>query len=172
MNRLLFSLFLVFVMLASSCSLTRRAQWDEDNPTTVILVRHAEKGGGDNPDLSVEGRARAQRLAVVLQRVSLDAIYSTDTRRTKQTAQAVADAKGIRVQEYEANDLDDLIREIQRRNRGNTVLVVGHSNTTSELASKLDPGSSYPQIPEEVYDEMYIVTDAGTDEAEVLILKF
>ncbi len=172
MNRLLLSLTLVFLMLASSCSLTRRAQWDDDDPTTVILVRHAEKGGGNDPDLSVEGRARAQRLAVMLQRIDLDAIYATDTRRAKQTAQAVADAKSQRVQEYRADNLDDLIREIQRRNRGNTVLVVGHSNTTPELAGKLDPGSSYPQIPEEVYDELYIVNDAGTREAEVLIIKY
>ncbi|MBM4063906.1 MAG: hypothetical protein FJ265_22835, partial [Planctomycetes bacterium] len=42
------------------------AQGRGDPATTVVVVRHAEKGDGDDPDLTQAGRARAERLAAVL----------------------------------------------------------------------------------------------------------
>ena len=60
--------------------------------TRVYIVRHAEKGtmpAGD-PDLTEEGRARAQALAGSLRNKEIKAIYSTQTRRTQQTAEPLS----------------------------------------------------------------------------------
>src|SRR5688500_14064873 len=72
--------------------------------TTFILVRHAEKAddGTGDPDLKPEGFERAKQLAALLKNTSLDAIYSTKYRRTKNTVSAVAQGKGLEVQFYES----------------------------------------------------------------------
>ena len=83
-------------------------------PTTLILLRHgatpltAEKrfSGLGDPDLAETGRAQvaavARRLAA---RGGIDAIVSSPLRRTRQTAQAVAEALGLDVH------VDDEFRE-------------------------------------------------------------
>ena len=70
--------------------------------TTFIMVRHAETtGSGSNPNLSVDGQSRANRLSQMLEKVNLNAIYSTNYNRTKQTAQPAATAKGITITTYD-----------------------------------------------------------------------
>jgi broad specificity phosphatase PhoE len=58
--------------------------------TTVWIVRHAEKDTSFanrlNPDLTVVGMQRAKDLAAYLQKENIVKIFSTDTKRTKQTA--------------------------------------------------------------------------------------
>lgn len=159
-------------LLIAACGSLGPRNWEDGDPTTIILVRHAEAGSGNDPDLTVEGRARAQRLAVMLQRVDLDAIYINDTRRARQTAEPTAENKRVRTQRYESDELDNLLRDIQRSNRGETVLVVGQSDTTPALFGRLVRGVSAEPIPGSEYDNMYIVSNAGTERARLLILKY
>lgn len=168
-------IYLVIIALCVSicaCRTGGPGSWDPNDPTTVILVRHAEQRTGDNPGLSPEGRLRAQQLAVTLQRVDLHAIYSTDTRRTQQTAEPIADDKRLRVERFDRDRVDRLIDDIRRRHRGGTVLVVSHADTLAELAALLDPGVNYDPLPASVFNNLYIVTDAGTNRAEVLVLQY
>src|SRR5205823_9140645 len=60
--------------------------------STIFIVRHAEKAasGGDNPDLSEAGRARAETLASMLKDAGVSAIYVTEFKRTQQTAAPLA----------------------------------------------------------------------------------
>ena len=60
--------------------------------STIFIVRHAEKAtsGGDNPDLSEAGRARAETLASMLKDAGVSAIYVTEFKRTQQTADPLA----------------------------------------------------------------------------------
>lgn len=169
----IFSCIAVFFTLfcCFSCR-TGGPNWDPDNPTTVILVRHAEQATGRDPNLLPEGRVRAQQLAVVLQRVDLDAIFSTDTRRSEETAKPVADDKRLRIQEFDPRQEKRLIDEIRRRHRGGTVLVIAEEDPIAVLTSLLDPGVNYNPVPSNVFDNMYIITDAGTRRAEVLILHY
>jgi broad specificity phosphatase PhoE len=73
--------------------------------TTLLLARHGEtdwnrarrwQGHADRP-LTERGRAQAARLAERLADVALDAIYSSDLRRARETAEAVAHAQGVDV---------------------------------------------------------------------------
>ena len=106
----------------------------------VVVVRHAEKlaDDGKDPALSEAGRARAQRLAELLRDAPLAAVYSTDTRRTRETAQPSASTHGLTVKRYDAGiSAFDFVSQILIANPRGAILVVGHSNTAPEIASRL-----------------------------------
>ena len=81
--------------LLASIPLAACASSPAPDARQIYLVRHAEKAAGDDPDLTVVGRARADILANELKQAGLTAIYSTDTRRTRQTALPIAKATGL-----------------------------------------------------------------------------
>jgi broad specificity phosphatase PhoE len=73
--------------------------------TTLLLARHGEtdwnrarrwQGHADRP-LTERGRAQAEELAERLADVTLDAVYSSDLRRARETAEAVARAQELGV---------------------------------------------------------------------------
>jgi broad specificity phosphatase PhoE len=75
--------------------------------TTLLLARHGEtdwnharrwQGHADRP-LTDRGRAQAADLAERLADIPLDAVYSSDLRRARETAEAVAHAQGLEVVE-------------------------------------------------------------------------
>jgi 2,3-bisphosphoglycerate-dependent phosphoglycerate mutase len=74
-------------------------------PTLVILARHGEsdwnaagryQGHADRP-LTGRGRLQAEELAARLAKVPLDAVYSSDLMRARDTALPVAEAHGLGV---------------------------------------------------------------------------
>jgi len=149
---------LIVLFFSVSCS---GAPSDELH--TVYLVRHAEKAadGSKDPALTACGRKRAQSLAQFFRAVELDAIYSSDYRRTRETALPIAAAQDIKLGFYNPAELIAfalLLRELKR-----DVLVVGHSNTTAELAGLLIDDSNYGSFEESVYDRIYqvVLTDSG-----------
>jgi phosphoserine phosphatase len=75
--------------------------------TTLLLARHGQsdwnaerrwQGHADRP-LSERGRLQAEALAERLAEVDLDAVYSSDLRRTRETAAVIAERKGLEVLE-------------------------------------------------------------------------
>jgi broad specificity phosphatase PhoE len=73
--------------------------------TTLLLARHGETDwnrtfriqGSSDIELNELGRRQAQALARELTDVDLDAIYSSDLRRARATAEAVAATHGLEV---------------------------------------------------------------------------
>jgi 2,3-bisphosphoglycerate-dependent phosphoglycerate mutase len=109
-------------------------------PGAVFLVRHAEKADVPNdPDveLSELGKANAQALAAWFEGKSLDAIYTTHLRRTQQTALPLATARDLELRVLPAGDTPRLMQRLREKHCGQTVLVVGHSNTVADVAQKL-----------------------------------
>jgi bisphosphoglycerate-dependent phosphoglycerate mutase len=51
----------------------------------------------------------------------------------------------------------DLLKEIQKKHRGETVLIVGHSNTVPEIIKHLSHIDVTP-ISENEFDRFYVVT--------------
>jgi len=143
--------------------------------TTVFLVRHAEKvaDGSTDPELTDEGRARAERLVAMLAEVHLDAVYSTPFKRTRDTASPVAAAKGLEVTITEVGTgfVDRLAKQILDENRGKTVLVVGHSNTLGPTIASLGGGPSF-EIDEKIYGDLFVCVLPDDGEAKLLRLKF
>lgn len=134
---------------------------------TVWLVRHAEKvDDGRDPELSLEGRARADLLADRLADAGITAVHTTDYLRTRHTAQPVADALGLEPVLYDPGALEAFAAEL--REAGGIHLVVGHSNTTPALVEALG-GDPVSPIDEAEYDRLYRVwlDEDGTVRSEL-----
>ncbi len=132
----------------------------------AYLVRHAEKVlDVADPGLTEDGHKRAQDLADELGAAGLTAIWSTNYRRTLATGALIAEQTGLEVQLYDPRDLDGFAA-ILKADRGQTVLVIGHSNTTPYLAEALggDAGSPIEEASE--YDRLYVV-DLATGASEL-----
>lgn len=115
----------------------------EHDTTVVIVIRHAEKDSvprGD-PPLTQAGRARAAALIDALSSAHVQAIITTQLRRSRETAAPLAAALHI-VPEIvpRGNSIEAHARAVSaavRRHRGQTVLVVGHGETVGAIMSAL-----------------------------------
>ena len=163
--RYLFYTLLLFAGLLLSCSENAgtddHSSADRDRTTVIYLSRHAEKAGGDDPELLPEGRARADRLATRIGK-NLDAVYATGYRRTQQTAAPAARAAGVRVRKYNAGKAASRMTERWRkRHRGDTILVVGHSNTVPDLLNALVGEQRYTDLAAGEFSRLFRVTIDG-----------
>jgi broad specificity phosphatase PhoE len=152
--------------------------WGTATSTTVVLVRHAEKqmNAGDDPSLTPAGQARAALLAKMFgDRAALgglDAIYVSPTRRSHETAAPLAAKLSIKVTEGPEDDVKRLGRQVLREHQGGRVLIVGHSNTVPGLVAILSGHGKVPEIGDEEYSTMYIVTVPRIGHANVLRLTY
>jgi broad specificity phosphatase PhoE len=144
-------------------------------PTTVILVRHAEKKvvppENKDPDISDEGQARAKEIARMFSGAGIAAIYATQFKRTQQTVKPLADRLGIAVTKVEAKKTSDLVALIRSANAGQTIFVAGHNNTVPEIIAALG-GPQLPTIPETEFDNLYILTIQKDGVTRLLQLKY
>ncbi|MBB4078192.1 broad specificity phosphatase PhoE [Lewinella aquimaris] len=166
---------LLTILLAYACDPAAREAKRaaaREQVTTFILVRHAEKGFGDDPNLTPQGQERAQRLSEMLSTEAIDRVYTTDTKRTRQTAQPTADAHGLKVNFYKTEDLPSFASRVRRAHVGETVLIVGHSNTTPEVANLIARSSDLDRFSELDYGNLLIVTVPPTGESRVLKLRY
>ena len=142
--------------------------------TTVILVRHAEKADASaDPQLSEAGRARAEELLRVVGSNRIDAIYATPYHRTRQTAAPLSAALSLMAEERQPGPAyaAELAAKIRKNHMGQTVVVVGHSNTTQQLIVALGVETA-PKIEESTFDNLFIVTLAGDAAPRLLSLRY
>ena len=169
---LFFPLLLVFLFACGPSGGETDGAETQDAVSTFILVRHAEKGDGDDPDLTPEGAARAERLRDRLAQEHVTKIYSTDTRRTRQTAAPTAEEAGLEVMVYSPDDLDGFARSLKQQSSGETVLIVGHSNTTPALANLLSETGQLTAFDDSDYGNLLIVSVPQTGKARVENLRY
>ncbi len=132
----------------------------QEQVTTYVLIRHAEKDltqSTNDPDLSPEGKKRAQRLAALFKEGEVTAIYSTPYKRTRQTVEVLAANKGLTITDYSANKEEE-IDAMLKAHAGGTIVVVGHSNTTPWFANKLLGVEKYRPMEDGDYDNVWVVT--------------
>ncbi|MEP7016142.1 MAG: phosphoglycerate mutase family protein [Verrucomicrobiota bacterium] len=123
----------------------------------VVIVRHAEKetSASKDPDLSPAGKARADALARMLKDAGIAAIFTSEFKRTQQTAAPIASSSGVKPTIVAAKDTAALVSKLHELS-GNA-LVVGHGNTIPELVKAL--GIDAPiVIPDNDYAELFLVT--------------
>lgn len=134
---------LLLICLLAACS-----------TTTVYVVRHAEKvDETDSTDLSRAGQQRAFALADVLAKRGIDSIFTTPYRRTRQTAQPLAQRLNIQPVTYPASPVNGIIQRVNRI-RHRTVMIVGHSNTILPIAQGLGARPTMSQIEPGDYDNL------------------
>jgi broad specificity phosphatase PhoE len=129
----------------------------EPKEKTIFIVRHAEKQlVGDDPDLAQVGHIRATKLAQILAEKDIKHVFSTNYKRTKNTAAPTATAAGLEVQTYDPRDNDELVAQL--RDLEGNILVVGHSNTVGQIANYfVGDGEKYVDLEDTEYEFIYMV---------------
>jgi phosphohistidine phosphatase SixA len=150
--------FFFFVVILSLCFISCSR--------TVYVIRHGEKVTSDNaskmmdndPPLSDAGKVRALVLKNELAAKHITHIYSTNTIRTRSTAEPLSQAVKVNVELY--NNIDSLVGTI-RSAKGN-VLVVGHSNTVDDIVNKLCGQTKIAtDLNDGEYDNLFVVKIKG-----------
>ena len=134
----------------------------------VIVVRHAERAdagapqgrmtAAPDPPLSAAGKARAEKLASMLSAAGVTAIYTTEFKRTQQTAAPLAAMLGVTPKTMPSNDTAALVADLRARHARDIVLVVGHSNTVPDVIKAF--GGPVVTIGDDEYDNVFIVVPA------------
>lgn len=129
----------------------------QHNITTYYFIRHAEKvDNSQNPDLSEKGLKRAELWNKIFSEISFDKIYSTDYKRTIQTASPTVTAKKIQIKLYNPKTLN--IESFKKETLGKKVLIVGHSNTTPKFVNQMINQKIYADIEDGTFGNLYMVT--------------
>jgi phosphohistidine phosphatase SixA len=138
---------LIIGTVFSSCSST----------STIYIVRHGEKvAPSGDVALSAEGLQRAEILKDSLVNKKINAVYSTNFKRTQQTATPTATHFGTAIMTY--SNADSLMKVLVNRKHANT-LVTGHSNTVPNMLRAVGLQVSFlGNIPDNQYDNFFIVT--------------
>ena len=135
----------------------------QQEKTTYYLIRHAEKDrtniANKNPELSKKGKERAKKWSKIFDELKIDVIYSTNYKRTLQTAATTAKNKKLKVKKYHPNTID--MASFLKETKGKSVLIVGHSNTVPNFTNKLIGNGQYLNMDDDDNDNLYLVTIEG-----------
>jgi broad specificity phosphatase PhoE len=135
----------------------------------VLLVRHAERADGGaapgatmtksaDPPLSAAGEARAAKLAAMLADAGINAIFSTELRRTQDTVKPLSQQIRVPVTTMRANDTAALAAKLKASHGNDIVLIAGHSNTVPDIIKAL--GGPAVTIPDSEYDNLFVLVPA------------
>ena len=144
--RLLLTIFLAFSIPENDCS-------------TFYLIRHAEKVRTNktdrDPALNKKGIIRAQNWKEYFINKDISKIYSTNYKRTLETVKPIQEAIGLTAILYSPSSID--YKDFISSNKGEVVLIVGHSNTIPNFANELINDQVYDQIDDLNNSNLYVV---------------
>ena len=144
--KLLLTIFLVFSIPENDCS-------------TIYLIRHAEKvrtnKSDRDPKLNEKGILRALNWKEYFLDKDITKIYSTNYKRTLETVKPFQEAIGLATILYSPSSID--YKDFISSNKGEIVLVVGHSNTIPKFVNELINDQVYAQIDDLNNSNLYIV---------------
>lgn len=142
--------------------------------TTFILVRHAEKDLTitQDPPLSEQGVNRAKKLAGLLESQDISALYSTPYSRTQQTLQPIAKAQGLAITSYSPSAGPPWLTELYEKHPGESIVIVGHSNTIPTLANHLLGSDKFVPFSEDEYSNLIIIVGREMGEGKLIRLKY
>ncbi|HEY0956382.1 MAG TPA: histidine phosphatase family protein [Roseateles sp.] len=130
-------------------------------PDLVVLVRHAERAAepAGDPALTPAGEQRAQALAQALAGLRVNAIITTQFRRTRDTGAPLARALGVQplVIDTKAGHVQAMADAV--RAQTGVVLVVGHSNTVTAVLAALG-GPKLAELCETSFHHAFVLQPA------------
>jgi broad specificity phosphatase PhoE len=154
------------VIVALAAAPTARAQ------EAIYIVRHAERlDQSSDSALSTEGIGRADRLRDMLRSAGVTHIFTTNLRRTIETAKPLADALGVAPQALTGADMRPLAARLAALKPHDRALVVGHSNTVPALLRALNVIAPVT-IADAEFDNLFIVVPQKDAAPVLLRLKF
>jgi phosphohistidine phosphatase SixA len=98
-------------------------------------------------------------------------VYTTDLKRTIETAAQLAAATDLRAEQLPAADTQALVARLAALGPRDRALVVGHSNTVPELIRALRSDTPVT-VPDEEYDNLFIVVPHKNAASTLLRLKY
>ena len=143
--------------------------------TVVFLVPAAQKEPGtiEDPPVSPEGEARAQRLAHVFGETAgsggLDAIYVSSERRAQQTAAPLVERLQRSPVVFDASDARSTAAQALHAQGGGTVLVVASGAALAQMLAELT-GMQQP-LPALDPDLIYVVSIPSIGRAHLARLR-
>lgn len=152
--------FLAFVVALPALAI------GQSSPTVVIIARHAEKGTtpANDPPLTDAGVARAKALAVAVADAKIQAVITTQLVRTRETGRPAAEARGLAMETVAVSGAAAVhaqaVADAVRKHAGQTVLVVGHSNTVNLIVGALG-GPKIPDLCDSQYSNLYTLVLDG-----------
>lgn len=154
-------LLLSVLTLVAACKESGKINLAEKENTSVYyFIRHAEKDRSDstnkNPSLTIQGLERANKWALFFKDKNIAAVYSTNYKRTQQTAQPIAKEQNLEIISYTTKEL--ILEKFIANNKGKNIVIVGHSNTTPELVNSLLGEKKYEDIADSENNNVFIVT--------------
>ena len=156
--KLLLTIFLAFSIPENDCS-------------TFYLIRHAEKvrinKTDRDPALNEKGMIRALNWRDFFIDKDISKIYSTNYKRTLETVKPIEVATGLTAILYSPSSID--YENFISSNKGEIVLVVGHSNTIPDFVNELINDQVYSQIDDLNNSNLYIVSLCGSNISHRLI---
>jgi broad specificity phosphatase PhoE len=169
----------IMVFLGLSSATFAAWIWGTAGSTTVIVIRHAEKDlsvSVTDPPLTAAGQARAALLANMFgdgkSLGHLDAIYVSPALRNRLTAAPLASRLGIVAAVVPADDPRGLARRALHEHAGGRVLIVGHSDTVPQIVAALSDNAKIPEIEDQEYGTMYVVSVPRIGHANLLRLRY
>ena len=134
----------------------------ENNITTVIVIRHAEKSddGTSDPSLSPDGLKRAEKLANYFNDTKIDSLFATPYKRTKETLSFLASSKKLDIITYNPSD-KMFLAEFLTKHKAKTSVIAGHSNTAPVIVNNFIKANTYEQLADSEYGKMWILTFDG-----------
>ena len=147
----------ILLILLACCFTGTSIATNGNNTFTLYLVRHAEKqaDGSRDPELTESGSHRAEQLAIWLQDKNISDIWSSDYKRTRNTAQPLLAELGLELNTYDPRNQPILVGHLLARQ--STAVIVGHSNTIPKLARLLCE-CSIADMEESEYDRLIVIT--------------
>ena len=130
-----------------------------DKCTSFYLIRHAEKVRNNknekDPLLNEKGILRAQKWSKIFEKIEINKILSTDTKRTISTVIPTSEEKKIKIELYRPEEIT--YESFLGENKGKKVLIVGHSNTIPETTNILIKNKFYDQIEDNNNSNLYFI---------------
>ena len=146
--------------------------YSDTEGSVFFIIRHSEKDttGGSNADLNPIGRGRAEALRMMLKKVKINGVFSTDKPRTRNTAAPTAKRKHLPVEIYDPKKQKELLSGLV--DKKGKFLIVGHSNTVHQLVNILAGNEVEKEFSESDYTRFYIVSLKKIGAAKVLMIRF
>jgi broad specificity phosphatase PhoE len=142
----------------------------------IYLVRHAERADQSaDSALSAEGIGRSYRLRDMLRDAGITQIFTTELRRTIDTAMPLAAANHLTPQQVPAADSQALVAKVAASSARDRVLIVAHSDTVPALLNALHVDAAVAAaitIADTDYDNLFIVIPQKEGRPVLLRLKY
>jgi phosphohistidine phosphatase SixA len=151
-----FLVFLSLTLILTACT------------RTFYIVRHAEKALPDenaammnnDPPLTEPGKERAEALKEILKTKKIGYIFSTNTIRTRSTAEPARAYFNLVTETYPS--VPDSLFITRLNSLKKNTLIVGHSNTVDDIVNKLCGSIKIPtDLMEIEYDNLFVVKKKG-----------